>query len=116
MTRKHRAFAAGLSLLLLAFTTACNSPSPAVKDAAGSGVKHDLMRDGKATALIVVKEDAAPPLQFAARELSSFLAKISDGEAPDIANAADPDQDWVFLKTVEGGDVVAAARVKPAAL
>lgn len=68
-----------------------------------------LLKDGKAVSQIIVVEDAAPPVQYAARELAAYLAKISGGEAPTIAAVKSGDRYPVFLGTVQDQTLVTAA-------
>lgn len=72
-----------------------------------------LIADGKATAGIVCPKTSPLPVQFAARELASFLAKISGGEQPAVTAAPVRDRYNVFLGTVADQALVKAAGLAP---
>ncbi len=75
-----------------------------------------LLKDGKAVSQIIVAEDAPLPVQYAARELAKYLAKISAGETPSIAPAKTGNLYPVFLGTVQDQALTAAAGVQVSGL
>ena len=75
-----------------------------------------LMVDGKAAATIVCSPTAPLPVQYAARELAVFLAKIADGEQPTVSAAPSRDLGNVFLGTVADQALTKAAAVAPSDL
>ncbi len=79
----------------------------------GRAAVFDLVKDGKAVASIVIKDNTPPPVQFAAKELSAFLAKISGGESLKIADAKEPGFYPVFLSTIADKELSEAATVNP---
>ena len=72
-----------------------------------------LMSDGQATCSIICPEAAPLPVQYAARELASFLGKIAGGDPPALVPAPTPGRHPVFLGTIANRDLVQAAGVKP---
>ena len=66
----------------------------------------DLVRDGKACSVIVVKKDAPAPLRFGAAELSRFLGKIAGGTPPAVAERAVPGRNAVFIGTTADAGLV----------
>ena len=49
-----------------------------------SGAEFSLVKNGKASAEIVIAANAPEPVKFAASELADYLAKITRGEKPEI--------------------------------
>jgi len=75
-----------------------------------------LLKDGKAVSQIIVAEDAPLPVQYAARELAKYLAKISAGETPSIAPVKSDNRYPVFLGTTLDQTLTAAAGVQVSGL
>ena len=50
--------------------------------------EYFLMKDGRSACEIIVPENAPDHIQFAAKELSTFLAKIANGKRPAIIKSA----------------------------
>lgn len=75
--------------------------------------EFDLIADGKAVCHIVRNETSPLPVQYAARELASYLARISGGERPGIGGTPVPDRYNIFLGTVADPGLTARATVEP---
>ena len=66
-----------------------------------SGGEIFLMKNGKAKCSIVLRKDATPPEKLAARELASYLAKISGGEKPVVDQSPQERKTPVFLELTD---------------
>ncbi len=62
----------------MVFAAVCIGLSPSI------AAEFALMKDGKSACVIVAPEKGTPVTDFAAKELSAFLGKISNGEKPAI--------------------------------
>lgn len=78
--------------------------------------EYPLLQDGKAVSQIIVAEDAPLPVQYAARELARYLAKISAGETPSIAPVKTDNLYPVFLGTAQDQTLTVAAGVQVSGL
>ncbi|MFA6930692.1 MAG: alpha-glucuronidase family glycosyl hydrolase, partial [Lentisphaeria bacterium] len=96
-------------LLLIVFTLAMTMVH-------GQAAAFDLINAGKAVSVIVIKEDAAPPVQFAGKELSAFLAKISAGESVKIVSEKKSTLYNIILGTVIDKEICEAAKIDPTPL
>ena len=66
-----------------------------------SGGEIFLMKNGKAKCSIVLRKDATPPEKLAARELATYLARISGGEKPVVDEAPQEGKTPVFLELTD---------------
>ncbi|OQA85269.1 MAG: hypothetical protein BWY31_02027 [Lentisphaerae bacterium ADurb.Bin242] len=73
--------------------------------------EYPLVKDGKAVSAIVVKPDVPKPVSFGAKELSKFLAKISQGETLPIREKPEAKLYNIYLGTVGDKALVKASGI-----